>query len=81
MKKTDIFDKISKCIEEISLCSKEEIKEECRLKEDLGLDSLSLVAIIVGLEEKFQIQFDDSDLDPGTITDVKSLNMLVEKYV
>lgn len=57
------------------------ITPEQELKEDLGLDSLSLVSVIVGLEEKFSVQFDESDLDPSKIVQVKDLVRLVEKYV
>ena len=49
------------------------------LKEELGLDSLSLVSVIVGLESMYGIEFDEGDLDPEALTDVKSLVKLVEK--
>ena len=51
-----------------------------RLKEDMGLDSLNLVELIVGLEDTFGIQFDESDLDPQEILTVEDLYQLVAKY-
>ena len=45
------------------------------------MDSLSLVAVIVGLEEKFGIEFNESDLDPSKIVRVQDLVELVGKYV
>lgn len=50
------------------------------LKEDLGLDSLSLVSVIVGIEEKLDVQFDDGDLDPAKLLTVADLAGLVERY-
>lgn len=41
-----------------------------RLKEDCGLDSLSLVAVIVDMEERLDITFDDGDLDPAKLITV-----------
>lgn len=55
--------------------------EEKLLKEDLGLDSLSLVAVIVEIEEKFGIEFKESDLDPSKILKVKDLIDLVGNYL
>lgn len=59
----------------------ENIVAEQKLKEDIGLDSLSLVAVIVGLEERFEIEFKESDLDPSKLLTVSDLVSLVEKYV
>lgn len=59
----------------------ETIDSDQELKGDIGLDSLSLVNVIVSLEDLFGIQFDDSDLDPEKITKVKDLEHLVENYI
>lgn len=45
------------------------------------LDSLSLVAVIVGLEEEFGIEFDEGDLSPENFATVGDLAALVGKYV
>lgn len=79
MKKQDIIKKINKILGE-NVCE-EEISEEKALKEDLGLDSLSLVAVIVCLEEEFNITFDDGDLDPSKLLKVMDLYSLVEKSI
>lgn len=50
-----------------------------RIKEDCGLDSLSLVAVIVGIEEKAGIVFDDGDLDPAKLITVEDLVELTWK--
>ena len=55
--------------------------EGADLKLDLGLDSLSWVAVIVGLEEEFGIEFDEGDLSPENFATVGDLAALVGKYV
>ncbi len=52
-----------------------------RIKEDCGLDSLSLVSVIVGLEEELGGEFDDADLDPAELITVENLITLTEKYL
>ena len=37
--------------------------EETRLQEDLGLASVSLLYLVVAIEEEFQIEFDDLGVD------------------
>ena len=51
------------------------------LKDDCGLDSLSIVSLIVQAEDKFSIQFDDGDLDPSALVSVGDMVKLVEKYI
>ncbi len=75
----DIFRNVEEVI--IDAVGGDSITAELELKTDIGLDSLSLVAVIVGLEEKFGIEFDESDLDPSKIIRVQDLVELVGKYV
>lgn len=56
-------------------------EETDRLKEDCGLDSLSLVSVVVALEEAAGVTFDDGDLDPATLRTVRDLITLAEKYL
>jgi len=57
------------------------INPEMELCGDLGFDSLSLVELIVFLEEKFGIEINESDLDPNNIKTVGQIYILVEKYL
>ena len=75
----DIFRDVEEVISET--VGGDNITAEQELKTDIGLDSLSLVAVIVGLEEKFGIEFNESDLDPSKIIRVQDLVELVRKYV
>ncbi|PWL98740.1 MAG: acyl carrier protein [Clostridiales bacterium] len=58
----------------------ETITAEMELKGDLGIDSLGLVELVVDLEERFNIEFDESDLDPANLKTVGSIYSLVDKY-
>lgn len=49
----------------IDICS---INNKTNLTTDLGFDSLEIVELIVELENEFNIEFDDDDLDIENIT-------------
>ena len=51
------------------------------LGEDLGFDSLSLVELIVDLESRFDIEIDESDLEPKRLKTVGQIYTLVDKYL
>ncbi len=53
----------------------EDIKEEANLFDEYGVDSVSLLEMIVGLEEEFGIAVDPDGFDPSrfqTVTDICS---------
>lgn len=57
-----------------------ELREGISLKE-CGLDSLSLVAVIAGIEEAFGFFFRDDDLQPEGLTTLEALTGLTENYL
>ena len=57
-----------------------ELEGEEDLREE-GIDSLSLVMLVTGMEEVFAIEFNDDDLDPDKLTSLENLVDLVEKYI
>ena len=57
------------------------ITSDMKLSEDLGFDSLSLVELIVDLEDRFDIEIDESDLDPSQLKTVGQIYSLVDKYL
>lgn len=70
--------------EKIVSFAQESIGVELEGDEDLreeGIDSLSLVMLVTGMEEVFVIEFNDDDLDPDKLTSLEDLVDLVEKYV
>ena len=71
-------EKVNEILKEKSFC--DEITSELKLREDLGLDSLNMVELMVELEDKFNIEIEDSDLDPAALQTVSQIYDLVEKY-
>ena len=80
MEKRSIIDNVNKLIDEIT-GDKRKRKLTESLKEDCGLDSLSVVELIVALESGFEISFDDGDLDPAEIKTLGDVVALTEKYL
>ena len=46
-----------------------------------GVDSLSLVTLVVSIEEAFSVAFLDDDLQPENLRTLSSLISLTEKYL
>lgn len=74
-----VFDKTAEIIRDTS--GADGFTAEASLKEDCGLDSLSLVTVIVKLEQEYGISFRDSDLEPSAIVYVDDLVKLTEEYL
>ena len=73
----EVSEKVCEVIKDVA--GVEEIKTTDLLKEDLGLDSLSLVEVFVRLEEEFSFKFDSDNLNPDEISRVQDLITLVGK--
>ena len=56
------------------------LSETESLKES-GLDSLALVTVIAGIEERVGFFFRDDDLDPERLTTLEALAEITEKYI
>lgn len=66
-----MFEKVQQIISEQLKIEKEKITMESRLTEDLGADSLDAVEIIMSLEEEFNVEIDDSNLqETKTVGDI-----------
>jgi len=58
--------------------------DSIRLEDDisrLGVNSISFVKMIVGIETEFGIEFDDEDFDFGKLKTLKELVCCIEKYI
>lgn len=62
------------------LSGKEEINKTDSLKNDIALDSLGLVALLVNVENEFNIELDESDMNPFDLVTVADVISLVDKY-
>ena len=70
MSEKEIYAKIVEIIQEHD-SSKLHITPELSLKEELGVDSVDLMEFIINLEEAFDIEIPDEDMDNfTTISDV-----------
>lgn len=71
-------EKVNEILKKKSFC--EDITPDLKLREDLGFDSLNMVELMVELEDKFNIEIEESDLDPAALLIVSQIYVLVEKY-
>lgn len=55
-------------------------KIDATLQGDLALDSLSMVTLLIQIEETFGIELDESDMNPFELNTVSSVIELVNKY-
>ncbi|WP_461216660.1 phosphopantetheine-binding protein [Lactococcus cremoris] len=74
----EILKPIKEIIAKVSPLSASEIKDDDKLS-SIGVDSLSIVEIIVGLEEKFNIEFDDSELNSEQLSSIPEILKLVNE--
>lgn len=67
---SEIFDRVKVVLTEQLNCGSE-IKPEERLQEDLGADSLDVIFIVMTLEDEFNIEILDTELNSvKTVEDV-----------
>ncbi len=70
---------VTDILEELALTPVEGKEKE--LINDLALDSLRLVMLLVNLEETFEIELDESDMNPFQLITVQDVINLVAKYM
>ncbi len=75
----NIEEKVKSVLSELS--GEEEITNEATLQNDLALDSLSMVTLLVEIEDAFEIQLDEADMNPYDFETVQSVVDMVAKYV
>lgn len=75
----DIQNKVIDIIKTLS--GAENIFMEDFLQENVGLDSFGTINLLLALEDEFQIEFDESDMDSFSLKTVSDIYELVKKYV
>ena len=66
-----MFEKIRACIASQLGIDEEEIKMESSFMNDLGADSLDIVELIMALEEEYEIEIPDEDVEKiTTVSDI-----------
>lgn len=58
----------------------ENITPTSELRDDLGLDSLQMVILLIALEDIFEIELEEADIDPGLLVTVEDVISLTKKY-
>ena len=64
-----------------SLCGISSIDKRHILQRDLMMDSLQLVLLLVSIEDEFQIELEESDMNPFDLFRVVDVVDLVERYI
>ena len=79
---SNIKERIIKCISNVADVEiKKNIIEGYNLSEDLGFDSISIINLIVELEDEFDIEIDDNDLDFNKIAEFNYLCKIIKKRI
>jgi acyl carrier protein len=78
MERTEALDAIRDVAVEVLSVEPATVTETARFKEDLDADSLDLVELVMGLEEKFDIEVPEEDLE-GVTTVGHAVDMVLAK--
>ena len=62
------------------LSGMEAVNPDDKLIDDLAMDSLSMVTLLIEIEERFKIELDESDMNPFDLNTVKDVTELIKKY-
>ncbi len=71
LQNSEILEEVKNALVEHLGVDAEMIREDSKLVDDLGADSLDLVELTMDLEEKFGLKIPDEDV--GKLVDVKSI--------
>ena len=75
----DIGQKVFEIIEDLCLIPVHDDNQT--LLKDLSFDSLRMVMLLVTLEDSFEIELDESDMNPFALITVRDVVDLVVKYI
>ena len=78
MERNTALDAVREVAVEVLSVEPTQVTEQARFKEDLEADSLDLVELVMGLEEKFDIQVPEDELD-GVTTVGHAVDLVLAK--
>ena len=78
MERSDALATIKEVAAEVLSVDPDQVTEEARFKEDLDADSLDLVELVMGLEERFDITVPEDDLE-GVTTVGQAVDLVLAK--
>lgn len=73
-----VFERVAEILKDLSGLN--EIKPEDHLQQDLALDSMLMVTLLIELEDEFDIELDEADMNPFDLNTVQDTVDLVNKY-
>ena len=71
-------DKVKQILQELS--GMENIEPGTYLQGDLALDSLAMVTLLIEIEDIFQIELNESDMNPYELNTAEDVVGLIERY-
>jgi len=74
----ETFEKFRECAVEVLQVPADKITKDARFAEDLDADSLDLVELVMALEETFDVNVDETELD-GIETIGQAYDLIVAK--
>ena len=78
MERADALATIKDVAAEVLSVEADQVTETARFKEDLDADSLDLVELVMGLEERFDIEVPEEDLE-GVTTVGQAVDLVLAK--
>ena len=72
-----VFEKVKSVIVEQLGIDEAEVKMEAKFADDLGVDSIEIFEIVMSLEEAFEIEIPNEDIE--NIKDVKGIVQYIEE--
>jgi acyl carrier protein len=78
MERPEVLEAIREVAVEVLSVEPDQVTEEARFKEDLDADSLDLVELVMGLEERFDITVPEEDLE-GVTTVGQAVTLVMDK--
>ena len=78
MERAQALDTLKEVAAEVLSVDPDQVTEAARFKEDLDADSLDLVELVMGLEERFDIEVPEEDLE-GVTTVGQAVDLVLSK--
>ena len=78
MDRDTAFEKFRNCAVEVLQVQADQVTPEAKFGDDLDADSLDLVELVMGLEERFDISVPEEDLD-GVATVGQAVDLVMAK--
>ncbi|MEY3361408.1 MAG: acyl carrier protein [Actinomycetota bacterium] len=78
MERSEALDAIREVAVEVLSVQPDQVQESASFKEDLDADSLDLVELVMGLEERFDVSIPEEDLE-GVTTVALAVDLVLAK--